>query len=214
MPELAVTLKQLLTLFVALNPIGAAPLFLSLTSTWTAADRNRAARRSAIATTLVMLGSLAFGGFLLMLFSIRVPSFRVIGGVLFLLMALDMVRARPRSARITPEEESEASSREDIAIVPLATPMLAGPGTISTIILWGEHARSIEQTAVLVALIVTIGFSAWIVLRLALPIGRFLGNTGINVLTRLMGIVLGALGVEYIVKGLGELVPGLGLSVP
>ena len=200
---------MLLTLFVVLNPIGAAPLFLSLTGTWSPADQKRAARRTAIATTLVMLGALVLGGPVLALFSIRIPSFRVIGGILFLLMALDMLRARPRSARITPEEEDEASGRDDVAIVPLATPMLAGPGTISTIILWGQHYTAWPGYVVVLGLIAIIGFSTWVLLRLAAPMGAFLGTTGINVLTRLMGIILGALGVEYMVNGLTELLPAL-----
>lgn len=203
-------LKMLLTVFVVLNPIGAAPLFLSLTATWTPEDRYRAARRTAIATTLVMLGSLALGGAILNLFSIRIPSFRVIGGILFLLMALDMLRAKPRSARITPEEEDEAAGHEDISVVPLATPMLAGPGTISTIILWSDRAAgNWAEIGLIVALIAVIGLATWILLRLAAPLGRILGTTGINVLTRLMGIMLGALGVEYMVNGLTELLPSL-----
>jgi multiple antibiotic resistance protein len=205
---------MLLTLFVVLNPIGAAPLFLSLTAAWKSEDRNRAARRAAIATTCVMLGALTLGGWILALFSIRIPSFRVIGGILFLLMALDMLRAKPRSARITPEEEDEATGREDIAIVPLGTPMLAGPGTISTIILWSEHAGGWIEYAILVGLIAAMGITTWLLLRLAAPMGSFLGTTGINVLTRLMGIILGALGVESMVNGLSELLPLLSRPPP
>lgn len=217
---IAESLKNLLTLFVVLNPIGAVPLFLSLTGNWGPRERNRVARRAAFGTTCVMLGSLIFGGAILAIFSIRIPSFRVIGGILFLLMSLDMLRAKPRSARITQEEEDEATQREDIAIVPLATPMLAGPGTISTIILWAEHARTLQTPsdqwtnfAVLVGLILVVGFSTWILLRLSAPMGNFLGNTGINVLTRMMGIILGALGIEYIFNGVTQLLPGLTTKV-
>lgn len=204
-------LRMFITLFIVVNPVGAAPLFLSLTARSAPAECNRIAARAGVTTALLLLGTLLVGTWVLQLFSISVASFRVIGGILFLLMSLDMLGAKPRSAKITPEEEHEAEGRADPAIVPLGTPMLAGPGAISTVIL---YSNSLAQPPIvwsrylaLVGLIAVVGVLSWLTLRLAGPIGRVLGTTGVNVLTRLMGVVMGAIAVEYMVKGLRELLP-------
>ena len=204
-------IKMFVTMFIVVNPVGAAPLFLSLTSRSTSLECNRIAWRAGLTTALLLLGTLLVGSWVLQLFSISVASFRVIGGILLLLMGLDMLGAKPRSAKITAEEETEAEGRDDPAIVPLGTPMLAGPGAISTVILYSHSFSHDPATWVrfitLVACILGVGILSWLTLRVAGPIGRILGNTGVNVLTRLMGVVMGAIAVEYMVAGLKELLP-------
>lgn len=202
-------LQMMTTLFITVDPIAAAPLFLTLTAQDTPPMRASVANRASLTMTLLLLGTLAAGGFVLNLFSIRVASFRVVGGILFLLMALDMLRARAHSARITREEETEATAREDVAVVPLGIPMLAGPGAISTVILFANHPFDWRHMLILTAMIVLVGVMTWGLLRLAAPIGRYLGKTGINVVNRLMGILIGAIGIEYLSRGIAELLPAL-----
>lgn len=210
MLELREYFQMFTTLFIMVDPIAAAPLFLSLLSHEPPAVQNRAARRAATTMTLLLLGTLAIGGWVLHFFGIRVASFRMIGGILFLLMSLDMLRAKPRGARITHEEETEAGQKEDVAIVPLGIPMLAGPGAISTMILFANHPFHWAHIGILVAMIGGLGLITWAMLRLSQPIGKLLGQTGINVLNRLMGILIGAIAIEYLMAGLRELLPALG----
>lgn len=203
-------LQMFTTLFIMVDPLAAAPLFLSLLARETQESQHRAARRAAWTCTLLLLGTLAIGGGVLTFFGIRVASFRMIGGILFLLMALDMLRAKPHGARITKQEEQEAGEKEDVAIVPLGIPMLAGPGAISTVILFANHPFDWAHMGLMAVMIVVIGFLSWVILRLAAPMGRLLGQTGINVLSRLMGILIGAIAIEYLAAGLKELLPMLG----
>lgn len=209
MLELREYLQMFTTLFIMVDPIAAAPLFMSLLGREPVEAQHRAARRAAWTMTFLLWGTLAIGGGVLTFFGIRVASFRMIGGILFLLMALDMLRAKPHGARITHQEELEAGAKEDVAIVPLGIPMLAGPGAISTVILFANHPFHWGHMALLFAMIGVIGALSWGMLRLSAPMGRILGQTGINVLSRLMGILIGAIAIEYLTAGLKELLPFL-----
>jgi multiple antibiotic resistance protein len=203
-------IKVFTAVFVLLNPIGAVPVFLSLTPGYTAQECNRAAWRAALATTLILLGALLIGGPVLSLFGISVDSFRVAGGLLIGLMALDMMRAQPSRTKQTPEEAREAIDKPDIAVVPLAIPILAGPGAISAMIVYG-HARSdLVNYLVLAVIAVAAGFLSWLALRLAAPIGSRMGRTGVNLLTRIMGLLLAAIAVELIMTGLLSLIASQG----
>jgi multiple antibiotic resistance protein len=202
-------LKQLLTLFVIVDPIGTIPLFLSLTAAHARSERNRIAGRAAVGVVLILLGSAVMGRAVLLLFNISVASFRVGGGIFILLMAIDMVNAQPNRSRGTPEEKEEAEAKEDIAIVPLAIPLLAGPGAISTVILYTEGGWAGLRFPSLLLAILLVGLACWLSMKLAIPIGSRLGTTGIHTLTRLMGLILAAVAIEFITGGIRSLLPGL-----
>lgn len=205
-------LKTFVSIFVIVNPIGAIPVFLSLAPGAGAPERSRVAARAATAATCVLLASALAGEAALRFFGIGVPSFRVGGGILVLLIAVDMLLARPSRARSTPEESAEAGGREDIAVVPLAVPLLAGPGAISAVILHAEQAGALADRLVLSGAILLVGIVCWVALRLAVPIGARLGATGINVLTRLMGLILAAIAVEFLAAGVRDLLPALAVG--
>lgn len=211
MPDAIEYVRALVSVFVIVNPIGMASMFLSLTPGHTDAERNRIAIRSSLAVMALLGGAALVGRAVLRLFGIGVPSFRVGGGILLLLIAVDMLNARPSRSRTTPEEDAEAGEREDIAVVPLAIPLLAGPGAISTVILYAQGQAGIGVGAV-VSIGVLIGAACWVVLRLASPIGRRLGKTGINTLSRLMGLILAATAIEFIAAGIRELLPALAVG--
>jgi multiple antibiotic resistance protein len=196
-----------IALFVIADPIGAIPIFLNLTHDQARQEKDRTAMITAgtVAAVLVLAGLL--GGALLQIFGIRIASFRVGGGILILLMAIAMLYARP--GRTTPEEAAEASGQHDLAIVPLAVPLIAGPGAISSVILYAQQATAWLDTVILVFTILLIATSVWIALRLAEPISLILGRTGINIITRLLGLLLTAIAVEFITTGLTQLMPGL-----
>lgn len=200
-------LKAGIAIFVLTDPVGAIPIYLSLTPSYTPAEHRRTVRRIAVATTIILLGSLAIGGPALALMGISIPAFRVAGGLLILLLALGMMHADPDSTRQTREEAGEAAEKPDIAVVPMALPILAGPGTIGAMIVYGQLKASAVNYLVLGLVAVVIGGCTWALLRMAAPIGGRLGRTGINLLTRIMGLLLAAIAVEMFANGLRELFP-------
>ncbi|MFA5082032.1 MAG: MarC family protein [Hydrogenophilaceae bacterium] len=193
--------KMFVGLLVILNPMLAVPVFISLTDALSDRERLANARRTALAVGIVLSVAALLGQQILDLFGISIDSFRVGGGLLILLMAVSMMHAKMSGARHTEMEEEEAQARADVAVVPLAIPILAGPGAISTAIIYA-HRDLAWMHAVLIGEIWLAALLVWLTLRSALPISRTLGTTGINIATRLMGLVLAALAVEFIVNGL------------
>lgn len=194
-------------LFVIVNPIGAIPLFIGYTRNQTATERRATARTTAVAVAIVLIVSIFFGDPVLQFFGIGLPSFRVGGGILILLMAIAMLNAQQGGARYTAEEGREGESKEYIAVVPLAIPILAGPGAIGTTIIYSHQAHSIADLAILVGAALTVTATITTALYLADPIARRLGRTGINIATRIMGLILAAVAVEFIAEGLVQLFP-------
>jgi len=136
-------------------------------------------------------------------------SFRVGGGIVLLLMALAMLRAQSDTVRTTPAEEAEAEDRHSIAVVPLAIPLLAGPGSISTVIIEMHRSATEYHGLLVIGSIVLVCLFLWLVLRAASTIGRFLGHIGLNVINRLFGLILAAIAVEIMANGLRQLFPAL-----
>jgi multiple antibiotic resistance protein len=197
----------LIALFLLADPLGAIPVFLVLTSEQGREERKRTAALAA-GTVAVVLIPFAFVGVpLLQIFGVRLASFRVGGGVLILIMAISMMFAPP--APLVPKETLEAAGKHDLAIVPLGVPLIAGPGVVSSVILYADEAKNVYERVFLVVAIVLLAASVWAALRLAQPISKLLGRNGINLTVRLMGLLLAAIGVEFICRGLGELLPGL-----
>jgi multiple antibiotic resistance protein len=196
-------------LFVIANPIGSIPVFITLTGNQNEDERRHSALVAAQTVAAVLILSIFAGEPLLALFGVSVASFRVGGGILILLMAISMLQARPSRIRHTPEETAEAEAKSEIAVVPIGIPVVAGPGAISTVIIYAHQATEWFDLAVLVVTSLFVAASVWIALRLANPIGNVLGKAGINIVTRLFGLILAAVAVEFITQGLAELLPGL-----
>ena len=207
--------KPLVALLAIVNPIGAIPFFIHFTQGFTRAQRQRTIRVSAFSAFVVIAVSALAGLKIIEFFGITLASFQVGGGVLLLISALQMLSAQPAAS--TREELSEADTRLDagasIAVVPLTIPLLTGPATISSMVIYAEKTRHWWQLAVLVGYGVVIGVAVWIAFSLSGRIARVLGKTGINVMTRLMGLILAALGVEIMSDGLVKLFPILAGSV-
>ena len=153
--------------------------------------------------------SVWFGQDILEVFGVRIASFQIGGGILALLMAIDMLQARVSPSKQTREEAREAGSRESVGVVPLGIPLLAGPGSISLAIVGAQQAPGASEMIALTAAVLLLGAITWLVLRAAEPLGRVLGRTGINIITRLMGLVLAAIAIEFIATGMADLFPGL-----
>ena len=202
-------LKSFISLLALINPVGAIPFFMSLTANQSDAERRRTIRIAAISVFCVIAVTTLLGQQIISFFGISVGSLEVGGGIIMLLMAVNMLNAQVGNTRATAEERDEAESKNSIAVVPLAIPLLTGPGTISTVIVYSANAAHWFDRIGLVAIGAVIAVICFGALRLADPIARWVGQTGINIGTRLMGLMLSALAVEFIVDGLKALLPNL-----
>ncbi|WDR89753.1 MarC family protein [Burkholderia ambifaria] len=202
-------LKSFISLLALINPVGAVPFFLSLTAQQTDGERRRTIRIASVSVFCVMTVTTLLGQQIIDFFGISVGSLEVGGGIIMLLMAINMLNAQIGNTRSTPEERYEAESKDNIAVVPLAIPLLTGPGSISTVIIYAANSRHWYERAGLVAIGAALAFLCFVAMRLAEPIANWIGRTGINIATRLMGLMLSALAVEFIVNGLRALLPAL-----
>lgn len=193
------------TFFATVGVADIAFIFAGLTRSYTARQRFVAATRGVLVAGGILLFFSFVGNPILEVFGITLPALRVAGGILLLLIAIDMVFARHTGGTgTTTEEEAEGMAREDISIFPLAMPLLAGAGSISAVILFTTGARSdIEFWMVIAALVATLVL-AWLTLLVAIPIQRILGLTGMSVVTRVVGILLTALAVQFVFDGVRE----------
>ncbi len=196
-------------IFAVVDPFTALPAFLAMTPTNTPAARAAMARRASIAALLILAGFALAGGLLFKFFGVTLASFKMAGGLLLLLMAIDMLRAQPSRTRQSPEEAAEGAAKSDVAIFPLATPLLAGPGSIATTMVFMGRSTSWWQTLPVLLSIVLTCLIAYLLLRSASVIDRLMGRTGMNVLNRIMGLILAAIAVQFMVDGLRASFPHL-----
>ncbi len=213
--EFAAYLKSFLGLIAIVDPLIAIPMFIALTPTANTRDRMRIARIAAIAVFFVLAISLIAGGPLLDFFGISLSAFKVAGALLLLLSAMDSFNAAPGRQRQTPEEEEEAMHKHAVAVVPIATPLLAGPGAISMVIVFGQSHPGVAKLgqighlAMMLVVILVVAVITWVTLRAAQRIAKRIGITGMNVATRVGGLITAALAVEILASGLVGLFPGL-----
>lgn len=205
----ALALKQFAGLIAVLNPLGAVPIFLSLTEGRAAGDRISIARTTTLTVVTVLLISALAGQEILTMFGISMASFRVGGGILILLMAIAMLHAKRSGAKGSHEEEVAAADKHEIATVPLGMPLLAGPGSIGTVILYRDSAAVWWDYFALVINILLMGVIVYVTLRWGSTLAQKLGRIGLNVIMRVMGLILAAIAVEFIASGLSGLFPGL-----
>lgn len=208
--ELKLSVVALSATFFVVDPLANVPIYLSVTRRFTPDERRRAAARAAITAWITLCVFAAAGGVIFDAFGISLGAFKIAGGIMLLLMAIDMMRAQPSPTRTTQAEQDESRARNDVeelSIVPLAIPMLAGPGAIATVMVLMSRAewRPIATTGVFVAITVTC-FTAWMTMRSAASAERFLPKTLLHAFERVMGLLLAAVAVEFIAGGVRDLV--------
>jgi multiple antibiotic resistance protein len=205
-------LKPLIALLAIVNPIGVVPFFIHFTQNFSREQRLRTMRISAFSAFVVIAVSAVAGLKVIEFFGISLASFQVGGGCLLLISSLAMLNAQPADTK--PDDVKEGNQKVDagasIAVVPLTIPLLTGPATISTMVIYAEKTRHVWQLGVLVGYGVVIGLATYLVFAASGKIARVLGSTGINVMTRLMGLILAAMAVELLADGLIKLFPVLG----
>ena len=206
-------LKPLVTLLAIVNPLAIVPFFIHYTQTFSPAQRRNTIRVSSFSAFVVIAISALAGLQILEFFGISLASFQVGGGMLLLTSALNMLNAQPAEAKTSTHELEDgvekAAMGASIAVVPLTIPLLTGPATMSTVVIYADKAKTVLQMGTLVGYGVVVALATALCFSLAQPIARVLGKTGINVMTRLMGLVLAALAVELMADGLSKLFPVL-----
>lgn len=201
--------KALITLLAVVNPLAALPFFIHYTEGYSLVQRRRTIMIAARTVFIVIATSALLGLHLLAFFGISLASFQVGGGMLLLTSALSMLNAQPAEARSTAAEIQDSAARASIAVVPLTIPLLTGPATMSTVVIYADKAHTVLQHAALIAYGAVVALVVILCFTLAERIARWLGKTGINVMTRLMGLVLAAIAVEIMSDGLVQLFPAL-----
>ena len=200
----------LTSLFAVLNPVGSLPIYLSLTGDRRASEAGRIAVITAVSVFVTLTAFMLLGEHLLRFFGIGLPAFRAGGGILILLMAVSMLQGRVSTVKHTEPEASESAQRDTVAIVPLAIPVLAGPGSISTVMLVMHEAETWRERLALFAAILFCALLIYGLFRAAQRLRDRIGILGINIVTRVMGLILAAIAVQFIAQGLVQLLPGLG----
>ncbi|ABV87365.1 YchE family NAAT transporter [Shewanella pealeana] len=206
--DLTLYVKFFLGLIAIINPFGLLPVFVSLTSHQTEAERNQTAKVANFAVVVILLVTIFAGQHILNLFSISLSAFRIAGGTLIAIIAMSMLQGKLGEVKRNKEEGREASAMDSVAVVPLALPLMAGPGAISSVIVSSAEHSSLENLIGMSIAIIVFGILSFLLFRMAPIIFKLLGNTGINVITRLMGLLMLSIGIEVIAAGVKGFYPG------
>jgi multiple antibiotic resistance protein len=192
--------------FFVIDPMANVPIFLTITASDTPAQRRRTAIRAAAATWVTLSVFALAGGLIFKAFGISLGAFKIAGGLMLLLMSVDMMRAQPSRTRTSAEEQGEACARDDVALFPLAIPMLAGPGAIATVMVLMSRAAWHPARTAAVFLAVTVAcVASWLMMRSAANAERLLPKNLLRALERIMGLLLAAVAVEFIAGGIRDM---------
>ncbi len=189
------------SLFAIINPLAAVPTFFAMTPENTEAERLRMARTACITATGVLMLFAATGNALFSVFGITIAAFQMAGGLLLLLVSLDNLRAKRSGVQETEEEKAAGAEKADVSITPLAIPMLSGPGAITTAILLESRAKSVVYDGILFVLFLLVGLACYIIFRVAIKKASKINPIVMNITTRLMGLMLAATAVQFIIDG-------------
>jgi multiple antibiotic resistance protein len=201
---IAFALAAFSAIFSVVDPLGAVPAYLAMTANDTKEHKRRTALRTAVSVFVILAVFAASGVFILKFFGISLGSFRIAGGVLLFLLAVDMVRAQESRQRSTPEEKQEGVDRPDISLFPLAFPILSGPGSVAAVMVLMARAHGLTQYIIVYVAVLLTAVSCYVTLVLASSLGKRLSKTGLNVLHRVMGLLLAAIAVQFVVDGVRD----------
>lgn len=202
MSDFGVWLSTFGVIFAIIDPFGYVPIFLAMTANDSPDKRKWMLKRACVAAFVFLALGAFLGNPVLFVFGISIPALQISGGLILLVIGFDMIKVLPISAKITSEEESESTAKDDISIVPLAIPMLAGPASLaSVIVLSAKVETATDYLPILVSVIITLGIT-YLILRSAHRILKAIGLTGLHVLTRVMGLLLCAMAVQFVINGL------------
>ena len=214
MPSLATdTLIAFGSIFSIVDPFSAVPIFLALVGTHSKKAQARTALRASLTTFCVLTTFGIAGNFIFSFFSITIPAFKIAGGILLFGVGLEMMRAKRSDTRATREEEAEAESKEDVGLIPIGLPLLSGPGAIATVMVLVGKAHSVNQRVSVFIAVFAVSILAFLVLRSAGYMSKVLGTTGINVIGRIMGLILAAVAMQFVIDGIHEAFPSTAIHI-
>jgi multiple antibiotic resistance protein len=197
--------KAFISILTIMGPFTVLPAFVSMTQGMSQTQRNKIAKKSMVVSASILIVSTLIGEALFELLGISLSSFRIAGGILILIMGINMLHAKRSGTRATEEEISEGMEKNDISVFPLGTPLIAGPGAISTVILFstGQHRGLLYLLLIITAVLIASAIFYYL-LRYSHLVYKAIGHTGANIMTRLMGLVLSAMAVEFIIDGIKQ----------
>ncbi len=204
-PTLEFAVVSFSLIFFIVDPVGNIPFFLALTEGAGAEERKRTAFRASLATFLILLFFAFVGEWILRLLRVTISSFQIAGGILIFIIAISMLQARRSRARSTPEEEHDRLPEDDVSIFPLAIPMMSGPAAITTVMVLINLSKSVTQRAMVVLAILVTSLACYFILKESGRLLKILRKTGLNVLSRLMGLLLAVIAVQFVVDGIKEM---------
>lgn len=197
------------SLFSIVDPFAAVPVFLGLAGGLPRPEQSRLALQASLTCFLVLTAFGLAGSLIFHFFGITVPAFKVAGGILLFLVAVEMMQARHSGTRSTAAEESEAGTRSELGVIPLGLPLLSGPGAIATVMVLAGKARGVPERLGLHLAILLVSIITFLTLRSGTAMARGLGRTGLNVIGRIMGLILAAVAMQFVLDGLREAFPSL-----
>jgi multiple antibiotic resistance protein len=204
---LSFSLLSLSAIFFVVDPMGVIPVFVAMTRDDSDEKKADVARRASVAAFAILTVFAVAGTFVFRVLGVTLGAFKVAGGILLLMTSIEMLRATQARTRVSPEEATEAEGKEDVAIFPIAIPLLAGPGSIATVTaLMGRAGRIVYAVPVVLSIAVTC-FASYLMLRAAGRISRLLGVTGLSVMNRVIGLIIGAIAMQFIFDGLRDSFP-------
>jgi multiple antibiotic resistance protein len=198
-------ITTLISLFAVIDPLGAIPIFLMITPDKTTRARVAIALKAALAVALILTLFALFGHLVLVYFGISPQAFEIAGGLILIKLAYDLLWARLSEIRFTAREEEEGLLRSDVSVIPLAMPLLSGPGAIAAVVVLAHTADRLWMNYFLVGAILVNSLLVLLILSLATPLARLLKETGAALLTRIMGLILMAVGVQFVISGISKI---------
>ncbi len=195
------------SLFAIVDPLGNTSVFMTLTANNSLERKINIAKRASLTSFLVMMLFAVAGRLIFQVFGITIGAFQIAGGIILFRISMNMLAARKSRETQTDEEIEDAVDKEDVAIIPLAIPMMSGPGAITTVIMLMGRAWSIWHILVLFCCISAVCFTAYLILRISSRIVKFMGRTGLNTMTRVMGLLLAVISVQFVINGIKSTIP-------
>jgi multiple antibiotic resistance protein len=204
--DLSFVLLSFSSLFTLLNPIGTAPIVLSLTESLNPEEYNKVIKKSIVVACLILLLFAMMGNIIFTFYGITVYAFKIAGGILFLRIGINMLEAKVSRTKSTPKESEEASENDDIALTPIGIPLIAGPGAITSVMILAAQANSFDQKVIFYLNIVITLFITFMILKLGKKLTRKLGTAGLRVIERIMGMILMVVAIQFIIDGLNTVI--------
>lgn len=199
--EIGFIIKSFISIFIIVDPIGLIPGFITLTASYSSTKIKTTVREATLTIIFILTIFTLWGENILNFFGVTIHAFRIAGGIIIFMVAWQMLQVKRTRLKTTPEEEAYTKEQEEIGVVPLGTPMLAGPGAITTVIVLAGHKEPYAKFIILTSILITALLTYFILLS-ARRLVKWLGPTGLNIFTRLMGLILAAIAVQFILDGI------------